>query len=74
MAEEEGGEGVNVSTVEEMSAGYDFRDQLIQKADGYIGTAPYWHGWAIMDAFLAGIEWQQQKREGESDEPCPPSG
>lgn len=43
----------------ELKAGSAFRDTLIARADSRIGSAPLWHGWAIMDAFLAGIKWQK---------------
>lgn len=44
--------------IKELQAGNAFRDTLVPKADAYAnGHAPLWHGWAIMDAFLAGIDW-----------------
>lgn len=43
---------------EAIAAGSDFRDALVTRADGYNGIAPLWHGWAIMDAFLAGAAWR----------------
>ena len=44
-------------------AGNDFRESVLEKADAWKGTAPLWHGWAIMDAFLAGIEWARAHGE-----------
>lgn len=44
--------------IEEIEAGEEFRSTLIPKADAMTpGEAPLWHGWAIMDAFLAGIDY-----------------
>lgn len=43
--------------IEEIRAGWEFREKLISRADASTGGgAPLWHGWAIMDAFLAGID------------------
>lgn len=42
--------------VEEILAGNAFRDTLVPRADSDSYGAPLWHGWAIMDAFLAGID------------------
>ncbi len=47
--------------IEEIKAGDTFRASLIERADGYAnGYAPLWHGWAIMDAFLAGIDYARR--------------
>lgn len=43
--------------IEELQAGNAFRDSVIEKRDFTSGGAPLWHGWVIMDAFLAGIDW-----------------
>jgi hypothetical protein len=44
--------------IEELQAGNAFRDTLVSRADGFAnGHAPLWHGWALMDAFLAGIDY-----------------
>jgi hypothetical protein len=32
-----------------------FRDTLITKADAHNGPYPLWHGWAILDAYIAGV-------------------
>jgi hypothetical protein len=47
--------------IEELQAGNAFRDTLIPHADGERSGAPVWHGWAIMDAFLAGIDYARSK-------------
>jgi hypothetical protein len=41
--------------IEELQAGNAFRETLIPRADDKANLM--WHGWAIMDAFLAGIDW-----------------
>jgi hypothetical protein len=46
--------------IEELEAGNNFRNSLVGRADGRRGCAPLWHGWAIMDAFLAGIDYAQE--------------
>lgn len=48
------------STIEELNAGNEFRDSVMKRADGYLG-GDFWHGWVIMDAFLAGVEYQKAK-------------
>ena len=40
----------------------------LARANAYDGPAPLWHGWAIMEAFLAGVEWQKQRQSGEGRE------
>lgn len=51
-------------SIDDLRAGNAFRDTLVPRADAERDSAPLWHGWAIMDAFLAGAEHarrQQQK-------------
>ena len=43
--------------IEQIKAGKAFRDTMIARADTWIGNTPLWFGWAIMDAFLAGIDY-----------------
>lgn len=42
--------------VEEIEAGWKFREGLVLRADAEGFGAPLWHGWAIMAAFFAGID------------------
>lgn len=52
--------------IEELKAGDAFRVSVVGKADTWMLDAPLWHGWVVMDAFLAGIDWareQEQKRK-----------
>lgn len=44
-------------------AGNAFRDTLVPRADSDSHGAPLWHGWAIMDAFLAGIDHARSIKE-----------
>ena len=49
-------------------AAHHFVESMLGRADGAldIGTSPFWHGWALRDAFLAGVAWQ--KRHGNERE------
>lgn len=47
-------------TVEELLAGDEFRSSLIPNADSESCGALLWHGWALMDSFLAGIDWARK--------------
>lgn len=46
--------------IEELQAGAEFIQTLLARADGDRGGAPLWHGWAVMDAFLAGIDYARR--------------
>jgi len=52
------------------SAGYDHVHAVLPHADGMISGAPYWFGWAIREAFVAGAEWQEG-RSSQHMEPGP---
>lgn len=49
-------------TMAELNAGNQFRDSMIDRADGRTEevSAPYWYGWVIMEAFLAGVEYEKK--------------
>lgn len=47
--------------IEDLQAGDAFRNSLIERADAYRGRAPLWHGWALMDAFLAGADYARMQ-------------
>jgi hypothetical protein len=38
-------------------AAYDHVETITASADGYHGTAPWWYGWAIREAFIAGAQY-----------------
>ncbi len=42
--------------IEDLEAANAFRATLLAQADSHQGGAPLWHGWAIFDAFLAGLD------------------
>lgn len=48
-------------TIEEIHAAYDFRTTLLPRADLDHSGAPMWYGWAIAEAFWAGIEYQKRQ-------------
>lgn len=41
-------------------AGYAHVDAMLPRADGQ-GIGPYWYGWALRGAFVAGAEWQETR-------------
>lgn len=46
--------------IEEIQAGDAFVQSLVPRAD-VARPYPLWHGWAIMDAFLAGIDYARKQ-------------
>lgn len=60
--------------IEELQAGNDFRGSLVARADGNRGGAPLWHGWALMDAFLAGVDYGRQTATRDDIEGPHPDG
>jgi hypothetical protein len=42
--------------IEDLEAANEFRKTMIARADAQHGAAPLWHGWALFDAFLAGMD------------------
>lgn len=43
--------------IADLEAANSFRDSLVARSDGRSGSgAPLWHGWAIFEAFLAGLD------------------
>ncbi|WP_122744917.1 hypothetical protein [Pseudomonas viridiflava] len=42
-------------------AAYVHVDALVAQADGHEGASPWWHGWAVREAFEAGAEWQRSQ-------------
>lgn len=45
---------------EELVAGDAFRQTLIPHCDRLIAGRPLWYGWALMEAFLAGIDYARR--------------
>jgi hypothetical protein len=48
--------------IEDLQAADEFRHALVSHRDGVLGGAPLWHGWAIFDAFLAGMDYARNQR------------
>lgn len=54
--------------IEELKAGDDFRQSVLTRSDDASnGGAPLWHGWVIMDAFLAGIDWARAQEQAKKE-------
>lgn len=46
----------------DLLAGEAFRNSMLFRVDSVDASgAPLWHGWVIMDAFLAGIEYARKE-------------
>lgn len=50
--------------IEELRAGDAFRNSMKERADRN-GPAPLWHGWVIMEAFLAGIDYARRTEKAD---------
>ena len=48
-------------TEDDLDAANEFRKTLIARADAQHGAALLWHGWAIFDAFLAGLDHARRR-------------
>ena len=50
-------------------AAYHFVESMVGRADGAldIGTSPFWHGWALREAFLAGVAWQRVRSKEQKE-------
>lgn len=46
----------------DVSAAYDYVENVVQTADGMHGHTPTWHGWALREAFLAGISYAERRK------------
>jgi hypothetical protein len=45
-----------------LEAANAFRNTLLEKADGRAnGVYPYWFGWAIFDAYVAGVRAERER-------------
>ena len=53
--------------IEELLAGEAIRTAMLPRAD-IPGYYPAWHGWVIMDAFLAGIDWARAQAASQPPE------
>ena len=59
-----------------LTAAYAFVQSMLGKADGALdrGTSPFWHGWALCAAFLAGAKWQATHERRDPHAPYPSCG
>lgn len=45
-----------------IEAGYQHVDSMVSRADGmHHGYYPFWFGWALREAFVAGAQWQEAR-------------
>ena len=58
-----GRESAQDQTAQALDAAYACVQHLSDQADGSHMSAPYWYGWALREAFLAGVRWQQENIE-----------
>ena len=63
------GKGVDMDTDTSELSAYKFIQQMVLRADGTLdfGASPFWHGWALREAFLAGVQWRVSHMQGEDD-------
>lgn len=52
-----GSNSMTERSIDDITAGAAFRKKMVERADCWDGSAPLWHGWVIMDAFLAGMDY-----------------
>lgn len=53
-------EGPGGKELAKTTAGYTHVTGMVSRADGE-SAGPYWHGWALREAFVAGAEWQEAR-------------
>jgi hypothetical protein len=41
-------------TTYDRKAAYDCAAWMVPRADGYLNARPVWHGWALVEAYMAG--------------------
>lgn len=58
--------------IEDLRAGDAFRELMLGRADGTNGPYPWWHGWVIMYAFLAGIKHAEEKHKEKRNDTSKP--
>lgn len=49
--------------IEELQAAMSFVETMVPRADDhdFNGVYPLWYGWALQDAFWAGIDWARKQ-------------
>lgn len=49
--------------IDDYAAAAAFRDSLITRADGWDRDVyPWWHGWAIHEAYMAGLKAERERK------------
>ena len=48
-------------SIKEVQAAVAFVDGVVPRADIMNGIAPLWYGWALREAFLAGIDHERKR-------------
>lgn len=53
----------------EHSAAYEFVDSMIDESqvDRWQDGSPMWYGWALREAFLAGVEYRELHQKGHAE-------
>ncbi|MCK1389016.1 hypothetical protein [Bradyrhizobium sp. 21] len=47
-------------SIEEINASFAFLQTLVDHADAFEGEVPLWRGWALLEAFFAGIAYSSR--------------
>ena len=52
------------ANMKDLADAHDFINTLLPSADGCVqGGYPWWHGWALRDAYLAGLKAAREERK-----------
>lgn len=54
--------------IEDVVAADKWRRSVLSKQDGTVGPYPYWHGWVIVDAYVAGLEAGRKEQDAAIEE------
>lgn len=65
------GDGVATTLDKVLTVAHAHVESITDKADGYSCLAPWWHGWAIRKAFIAGAQWHADQARLASRSPSP---
>lgn len=47
--------------IEALRRADQYVNNCVESADGHSGPYPWWHGWALRQAFLAGADWYKNR-------------
>ena len=47
----------------DLKAAYDWREGMIERADGMLNGCSAWHGWAIVESFMAGMRYAESQKK-----------